>query len=277
MATQKIHFFTGKGGVGKSVVSAGYAWSKARQSKQNILLTELSDDSSFEDNLKPQKIAKNLSISHWNAYICLEEYATNLLRSKTLSKLFLNNSISKALINVAPGLEELSILGKATSGPRDHGPQMNYDEIFIDAFATGHFLTLMQAPEAFSEMFSFGPMGTQSKSIDKWIKNPEFSHVHIVMNTDELSVRESIELHKSLAGIDMGSRFIINKFVDTENIQFKKLPERTKDFFQNIHDQQNDALAVLKKTKADITYIPQVFENHFFDVIESISKSIKVP
>lgn len=276
MATQKIHFFTGKGGVGKSVVSAGYAWSKARQSKQNILLTELSEDSTFEDNLKPQKIAKNLSISHWNAYICLEEYASNLLRSKTLSKLFLNNSISKALINVAPGLEELAILGKATSGPRDHGPQMDYDEIFIDAFATGHFLNLMQAPQAFSEMFSFGPMGTQSKSIDKWIKDPEFSQVHIVTNTDELSIRESIELYKSLLAINIKSRFIVNKFVDTEDIQFKKLPERTKDFFQNIQDQQTQALADLKKTKAAVTYIPQIFENQFFDVIETISKTVEV-
>jgi anion-transporting ArsA/GET3 family ATPase len=276
MATQKIHFFTGKGGVGKSVVSAGYAWSKARHSKQNILLTELSEDSTFEDNLKPQKIAKNLSISHWNAYICLEEYASNLLRSKTLSKLFLNNSISKALINVAPGLEELAILGKATSGPRDHGPQMDYDEIFIDAFATGHFLNLMQAPQAFSEMFSFGPMGTQSKSIDKWIKDPDFSHVHIVTNTDELSIRESIELYKSLLTIDIKSRFIVNKFVDTEDIQFKKLPEKTKDFFQNIQDQQTQALGDLKKTKAPVTYLPQIFENQFFDVIETISKTIEV-
>ncbi len=277
MATQKIHFFTGKGGVGKSVVSAGYAWSKARQSKHHILLTELSEDSSFEDNLKPQKIAKNLSISHWNAYICLEEYAANLLRSKALSKLFLNNTISKALINVAPGLEELAILGKATSGPRHHGPQMDYDEIFIDAFATGHFLTLMQAPQAFSEIFSFGPMGTQSKSIDKWIKDPEFSQVHIVTNTDELSVRESIELYKSLKDINIASRFIVNKFVDTEGIQFKNLPVQTSNFFQNIQDQQTDALAALKKIKAQVTYIPQIFENQFFNVIEKISKTIEVP
>ncbi len=276
MATQKIHFFTGKGGVGKSVVSAAYAWAKARQSKDNILLTELSDDSTFEDNFKPQKIPKTLSISHWNAYSCLEEYASNLLRSSALSKLFLNNSISKALINVAPGLEELAILGKATSGPRDHGPQMNYDEIFIDAFSTGHFLTLMQAPEAFAEMFSFGPMGTQSKSITKWIKDSNFTHVHIVMNCDELSIRESIDLYRSLSAINIQSDFIVNKFVDTEKIIFKKLPEKTQAFVQNLHDQQLEALADLKKTKAAVSFVPQVFENTFFGAIESLSKMVAV-
>lgn len=276
MATQKIHFFTGKGGVGKSVVSAGYAWSKARHSKKNILLTELSEDSTFEDNLKPHKTIKNLSISHWNAYNCLEEYAANLLRSQTLSQLFLNNSISKALINVAPGLEELAILGKATSGPRDHGPQMNYDEIFIDAFASGHFQNLMQAPSAFAEMFSFGPMGTQSKSIDQWIKNPDFTHVHIVTNTDELSIRESIELQQSLLKLNIQARFIVNKFVDTSSIQLKKLPERTQAFFQNKDEQQTEALEVLTKTKASIEFIPQVFESTFFNVIDSLSKTIEV-
>ncbi len=277
MATQKIHFFTGKGGVGKSVVSAGYAWSKARHSKQNILLTELSDDSTFEDNLKVQKLAKNLSISHWNAYTCLEEYASSLLRSSTLSKLFLNNAISKALINVAPGLEELAILGKATSGPRDHGPQMSYDEIFIDAFAAGHFLNLMQAPQAFAEMFSFGPMGTQSQSINQWIKNPDFSHVHIVTNSDELSISECIELHKSLSRLGISSNFIFNKFVNTENILFKKLPVKTRAFFQNIHQQQAEALGSLKKTKASVEFIPQIFENNFFNVIEKISKIAEAP
>lgn len=273
MATQKIHFFTGKGGVGKSVVSAGYAWGKARQTKQNILLTELSEDSTFAESLKTQKLAKNLTLSHWNAYSCLEEYAANLLRSKALSKLFLNNSISKALINVAPGLEELAILGKATSGPRHHGPQMDYDEIFIDAFATGHFLTLMQAPQAFSEMFSFGPMGTQSQSIDQWVRNSDFTHVHIVTNADELSVRESIELYKSLSSLKIPSRFILNRFVETESINFKKLPDRTRAFFQNIQDQQTEALADLKKTKASLHIVPQIFENNFFNVIETLSKS----
>ncbi len=277
MATQKIHFFTGKGGVGKSVVSAGYAWSKARRCKQNILLTELSDDSTFKDNLKPQKIAKNLTISHWNAYSCLEEYASSLLRSSALSKLFLNNAISKALINVAPGLEELAILGKATSTPRNHGPQMNYDEIFIDAFSTGHFLNLMQAPQAFAEIFSFGPMATQSQSIDQWIKDPDFSHIHIVTNSDELSIRECVELHRSLSEIGLSSHFIFNKFVDTENIVFKKLPEKTRAFFQNIHHQQVEALADLKKTKAAIEFIPHIFENDFFSVVEKISKIHEVP
>ncbi len=272
MATQKIHFFTGKGGVGKSVVSAGFAWSKARQTKQSILLTELSEDSTFEDTFKSQKIPKNLSVSHWNAAICLEEYAANLLRSQTLTKLFLNNAISKALINVAPGLEELAILGKATSGPRGHGPQMKVDEVFIDAFSTGHFLNLMQAPRAFTEIFSFGPIGTQSKSIDSWLRNPDFTTVSIVTNTDELSVKESTELYQDLKSIGINSHFIINKFVETKNIVFKKLPEKTKSFFQNIDEQQVEAVAELKKVSSSIQYIPQIFENSFLKVIEAISR-----
>jgi len=149
---------------------------------------------------------------------------------------------------------------------------MNYDEIFIDAFASGHFLALMQAPEAFAEIFSLGPMATQSKSIDKWIKDPEFTQVHIVMNTDELSVKESLELHQSLHEMGIHSRFILNKFIKTDQIQFQKLPEKTRYFFQNISDQQEEALSHLKKIKAELSYIPQIFENHFSDVIEKISK-----
>lgn len=275
MATQKIHFFTGKGGVGKSVVSAGYALAAASVKPSKILLTELSDEESLTDFFPSKQKPTALTLAHWNAQNCLEEYATSLLRSSTLSKLFLNNTISKALINVAPGLQELALLGKATSTPRQHGPPMNYDEIFIDAFATGHFLNLMSAPQSFAEIFSFGPMATQSRSIDEWIKNPEFTHVHIVTLADELATQEAIELQKNLADLKIRSNFILNRYVDTQDIPLKKLPEKTKNFFQNIDEQQKDALIELRKTKSQITILPQIFENTLFKIVQKISVAVK--
>lgn len=275
MATQKIHFFTGKGGVGKSVVAAAFAVARAQEKSDRILLAELSEESSLHDHLalnKNKALTVNLSVEHWNAPICLEEYATNLLRSSSLSKLFLNNAFSKSLINIAPGLQELAILGKATSGPRQHGPQMNYNEIFIDSFASGHFLNLVSAPGSFSEMFSVGPIATQSKSIDSWIKNSDFTHVHIVTQADELSITESLELQKNLKSIKIESDFIFNKFHNFDKIDFKKLPDKTKKFFENLEEQQIEAIAFLKKTKQPIQFVPFIFAETITDIILHIAK-----
>lgn len=274
MATQKIHFFTGKGGVGKSAISAGYALAAAPKNS-STLLTELSEESTFSSVLTGRHKPKKLALSYWNAHGCLEEYATSLIRSAALSKLFLNNSLSRSLINVAPGLQELAILGKATAGPRQIGPPMNYDEIFIDAYASGHFLSLVMAPQSFGEMFSFGPMATQSQSIDQWIKNPLFTEVHIVTQADDLSIQESVELWKNLKDLNIKADFILNKYVETSSIQLKKLPTKTRRFFDNIDQQQKLALAELKKIETSLLLVPQIFENDFVKIISGISQHLK--
>ena len=271
MATQKIHFFTDKDGIGKSTVCAGFALKKSMNTNDKILLTELSEESHFKEIILT-KHQKTLSIEQWNANSCLSEYASRLLRSTSLSKILLNNSVSKALINAAPGLQELAILGKATSGPRNHGPQMNYDEIFIDSFASGHFLNLVVAPESFAEVFSIGPMATQSKSINLWLKNKDFTNVHIVTMSDELITTESIELYRQLTDLNMHCDFIFNKFTDFDKINFKKLETKTHKFFKNIYDQQKSALSEIKKLNCKIEYVPYFFEQTFEQTIQQVSK-----
>lgn len=274
MATQKIHFFTGKGGVGKSVISAAYALASASVKTSQILLTELSEESTFSKLFSARQKPANLSLSHWTAQSCLEEYATNLLHSSALSKMFLNNTLSKSLINVAPGLPELAILGKATSSPRKHGPPLIYDEIFIDAFASGHFINLVSVPGSFADIFTLGPMATQSKSIDLWIKNSEFTKVHIVTMCDELSIQESLELYQNLSDLKIKADFILNKYVDTQSLDLKKLPEKTRNFFDNIHQNQLIALSEIKKTKAAVQIIPQVFESQLFKIIQKVAHAV---
>lgn len=210
MATRKIHFFTGKGGVGKSTLAAAYAHHLSQrnskreiQSPQKILLAELTERSFyshfFAPNLKDsERHSLNFDLAQWSPESCLREYALHLLKIESLYKLFFQNPVSKSLIQVAPGLQELAILGKATSSPRKHGPPTLHDEIVVDSFASGHFLSLMRAPKAMSEIISFGPMSDQSRSIDKWIRNPDFTEIHIVTTAEDYAVTETIELATSI-------------------------------------------------------------------------------
>ena len=288
--SQELHFITGKGGVGKSIVALSMAYKKA-QSGQKVLLVELGDESFYKEFLDlapvgfaPTNLKQNLDISLWSGADCLKEYARHLLKVETLYKLFFENPISKSLINVAPGLAEISITGKITSGPRHHGPQMHYDCIVIDAYATGHFLSLIKAPAAMAQAISFGPMGEQSRGIDKILKDEKLCHYHIVTLPEELPVKEAEELFDELqAFLGIKADFYINKMLQTNltALQLKKLAKDNSsigefaEYLEAVIERQDDAKDRVKKLKSKTTILPFITEPDEWKMIEVLSQEIK--
>ena len=286
---QELHFITGKGGVGKSTVALAMAYKKSQEGKK-VLLVELGDQSFYKEFLdldevgfNPTSLKKNLDISLWSGGDCLKEYARHLLKIEGLYKLFFENPISKSLINVAPGLAEISITGKITSGPRHHGPQMKYDCLVIDAYATGHFLSLIKAPAAMAQAINFGPMGEQNRGIDKILKDKNLCHYHIVTLPEELPVKEAEELYaelKSFLGVQ--PEFYINKILETHltSPQLKKLAKDNSslgefaEYVEAVIDRQEEACVRLEKLKTKITKISFVPENKAWKMMESISQEL---
>lgn len=217
--TEEIHFFTGKGGTGKSLLAAGLALREAKKGRRTLLV-ELGERSFYKDffglpevRYQPTKFQENLDISLWSGTECLHEYARSLIKVESLTRLFFENSVSQSLINVAPGLTELAILGKATSGPRHYGPSVPHEVIVIDAFATGHFLALMRAPAGMAEAIRFGPMGEQSRGIDQALHDPNLSRVHVVCLPEEMPVKETEELVAALRELKLEPDIVLNKMV----------------------------------------------------------------
>lgn len=216
---QKIIFVTGKGGVGKSTYAAHLAY-KYSKSGRKTLLVELGDESYFNKFLnitkvsyQPETTLFGFDLSIWTGRDCLKEYALQLLRSESLYNLFFENKLSRSLINIAPGLAELAILGKITSGPRRHGPSARHDVIIIDSFATGHFLALIRAPKGMMEAIKYGPMGEQSRSIIETMKNESICEYHLVCLPEELPITEVLELESAIHNeLNIKSKIIVNKW-----------------------------------------------------------------
>lgn len=221
--TMEIHFVTGKGGVGKSTIAVGLAVQKALSGKKTLLV-ELGDQSYFQSfyglrdvSYEPMLLQKNLEIALWSGSACLKEYARYLLKIEALFKLFYENPVSQSLIQVAPALPELAILGKITSHPRHHGPPMETEVIVVDAFATGHFISLLRAPKGMAEAIRFGPMGEQSRDIEAVIQNENICHYHIVSLPEELPVQETIELYSDLKKeFKIKPRVYLNKVINSK-------------------------------------------------------------
>lgn len=288
MATQKIHFFTGKGGVGKSTLAAAFAYELSQSlTDSNILLTELSESSFYKDffNLpliqyQPTavpSIEKNLKISQWSPTGCLKEYALHLLKIESLYKLFFENPVSKSLIQVAPGLQELAILGKATSSVRKHGPEMNFDQIVIDSYSTGHFINLLNAPKAMSEVIQFGPMGEQSRSIAQWIKNSEFCFIHIVCLPEILPTTETIELYQNCQKqFGITPKVYLNKFHQLTTDDLVELSPEQRSLWQEKLNAQEKSIQMLTENKISFQNIPFVPQTQSLELIQQIALHYKL-
>lgn len=224
---QRLSFVTGKGGVGKSTVAAALALKSASKGAKTLLV-ELEGASyfsalwNFKVAYQPKEVLPGLFVAQWTSQECLREYALHLLKVEALYKLFLENSVSRSLIEVAPGLREIALLGKATSGPRKVGPPLEFDQIVIDAPASGHFLALVRAPLGLSKAIRFGPMGEQSRSILSYINNSKFAEYFVVCLPEELPLLETKDLVSELREqVGFSPKVILNRSLRLSSSQVK--------------------------------------------------------
>ena len=289
---QKIYMVTGKGGVGKSVVAAALANQFAREGYKTLLV-ELGDVSYLQNVLlknsqitigyEPTPISTQLWASLWNGESCLKEYILYLIKVKKLADLFLDNKIMRTFVRAAPALKELAILGKITSGVRQWGPPLEFDRIVVDAYSTGHFLALLKAPIGMAELIPVGPMGEQSRSMQKVLCDPEKTNYLLVTKMEDLPITETFELQAELQKwVNQSGQIVANQYFnsqlnskDKENLKAEVQGHQIGSWLLNhvelLDQRSQDGLEKLKKMNAKVTQVPLVLSTSPLEVIQSIA------
>jgi hypothetical protein len=281
---QKIVFVTGKGGVGKSTIALALA--KKLSANQKVLLVELGLRSFYADFLgvpvyyQPSNYTKNLDLALWSGSECLKEYALHLLKIEGLYRLFFENRISRALIEVAPALSELSILGKITSGVRHVGPPLKYDVIVVDCYATGHMMAMLRAPRGMAEAIQFGPMAEQTSTMMATIRNPEISSYVIVSLPEELPAVEADELFREIRQeVAIEPHIICNRVWPKDELQKikdsspKPFSDLEMNFMREIEGlvmRQQAWVSYLKHRHPQVKELPMVFSSQPEELINSL-------
>lgn len=293
LKAQKIAFVTGKGGTGKSMVALSMAYNQAVAGKKTLLI-ELAESSFYQFltekvqlDFTPREIKPNLYIARWDGTNCLRDYLLHLVRSEMVLKLIFDNPFMKTLIDVGPSLSELAIVGKITSGVRGVGPQLDFDLIVVDAYATGHMLALIRAPFGIAEAVKMGPMATQCRDMIKTLRDKEVTSYHIVTLPEELAITESLELWNSLnLEIGVTPKIICNKLVmpplsKSELLQLSQegLDKGANDFIKFLLDKIEFQGAQLEKVKSETGQtieIPHFLNAAPIDLVDKMSWYLKL-
>lgn len=276
-----IYLVSGKGGVGKSTIAAAIGHQFASQGLKTLLI-ELGQNSYFDYvfeqkfTFQPKNLFPNLDLAIWSGEECLKEFIAYYIRLTSVVDLFFENKIMKTLVRAAPALQELAILGKLTSNHRKIGPEMDYDRIVLDAYSSGHFLSLLRVPKGMAEAISLGPMGQQSESIHKVLIDPH-SCKHVWVTTcEELPVQESLEfmgvLHREF---NVEPLLILNKVLSHQ--MPKTLPQDTQaftNFVQNIRRQEDWSFEQFQRSGLPFVEFPFDFEASIEKRIQSLAKVI---
>lgn len=278
LLNHEIFLVTGKGGVGKSTVAASLAI-KIAEKDFLTKLVELDLDSYYEKLFKSPmsmsevEIADKLVASRWTGMECLSEYVDHLIKLRGLGKIFFDNPVMSRLLNIAPGLFELAILGKLTSKQRSHGPEEKADKIVLDSFSTGHSLSMLRAPKVMAESMSSGPMHDQSQGIIDVIESGR-SKVLIVCTPEIMAVQESFELADSLRSeFGIKALFILNRTIE----EFEELPSLDKSWEKYLYlkaKEQKKIRKLLVDSGEDFLESPLVLDAvDSFDLLNKVSGS----
>lgn len=278
-----IHLVSGKGGVGKSTVAAGLAWQLASRGKRTLLV-ELGERGYFrhvfhaETGAHPVHVQSHLSLARWEGEACLREYLLHLIKIERVVNLFFDNKVMRALVQAAPALKELALLGKITSGPRRIGPPMPYDEIVVDAYATGHFRALWRAPVGLAEAIPFGPMGEQSRSIVKTLKDPACTRFYVTMIPEELPVTEGLELARDIQDeMEQKPYLILNRVLESPLGLAQLQPFAGHDFadyLATLLGRQERALELARASGLPVKVLPWLFTNDAPAKIRALSNML---
>jgi anion-transporting ArsA/GET3 family ATPase len=198
---------TGKGGVGKSVVSATLARLAATAGRRVLLLeADPRESQHVLVGVAPSggdmvRAGGGLLVQGVQPRRVFEAAVRERLHVDFLVRRVLRSAVFDHFVDAAPGLKQLAVLGHALRvlrgiEPTPLGPP---DTVVLDAPATGHGIALLAAPRVVSEVVDGGPLAHLASELAGLVADEAASGIVVVTLAEEMPVQESLELRDALA------------------------------------------------------------------------------
>jgi anion-transporting ArsA/GET3 family ATPase len=243
---QKLLFFTGKGGTGKSFLSAIAAVNAALDGKKVLLIDAEGSGTLariFErDDIgyQPSEVHPGIFLSETHTDEALAEYLNLYAKIPTWAKITPLARLIDLVSHAAPGVKEILITGKICFETKKiFDGESDFDLVIVDSPSSGHVVSLLDAPQALSEIVSRGAIQSQTQWMSD-VLSDERTSVVVVCAPDDIVVSETKELvdeitSKTSVAI---SQIVINKDIAhaLQGEDFPPKPNKTSTLIADTYD-----------------------------------------
>ncbi len=212
---RRLVFVTGKGGVGKTSITAALGLLASQRGKRT-LVCEVDAKGNLPDffeaprtGFDPSELAPGLFGMAMNTEESLKEYLSLQLKVPLLARIGPLAKSFDFVATAAPGVKEILTVGKLCYEVREQ----NYDIVIVDAPATGHVIGQLVAPQAINDLVKVGTVRDQTRWMVDLLEDPAVTGAVIVSAPEEMPVSETIELAQRMRAetrVDLAA-VIVNK------------------------------------------------------------------
>jgi anion-transporting ArsA/GET3 family ATPase len=192
-------YVTGKGGVGRSTVSASLGLAASNAGRRTIVCEVAEQDRLSRAFGRRDRIGDEeteladglwgISIDPWAA---LRDWLAAQLGSKMIGKVLFDNNAFRYFAAAAPGAREIATIVKVW--------QLTdaYDTVVVDAPASGHGLGMLRTPRTFANLARVGPIRKQSDRVQELLEDEAVTAYVAVALAEDMPVNETLELAERL-------------------------------------------------------------------------------
>lgn len=201
VAQARVTFLLGKGGVGKTTVTAAVARALADEGVR-VLVVELEGrpeiGRAFGLDGDLDYTGQRLYESQLGGFVAarrvtpdeaLLEYLSDHSFGR-LSRRLLSTGVIDVVAGAIPGIREVLLLGKIKQIANEEAA---LDVILVDAPATGHAVTLLTSPAGVAAAARGGPVRSQADQVVAMLEDPQRCAAILVTIPEELAITETVE------------------------------------------------------------------------------------
>lgn len=206
LARRQLIVVTGKGGVGKTAMTAALGRCLARAGRR-VLVLEVDPRENLHQLLdvppsggEVVEVGLRLFLQNLKPQAVIDWIVERQVPIRLLARRVLQSPIYQRFAEGAPGLEPMAVLGHALRMVRGDGspPLPRFDAVVLDAPATGHGVSLLTSPGLLADTIGHGPIAELAREVADFVTDPEKCGVVVVTAAEEMPVQEALELRAAL-------------------------------------------------------------------------------